>query len=78
MGRGFATEAGRAARDWSFEVLGRDRLCNVIRPGNDASVRVAEKLGETFEQTEEDVLGSTAMIYSMTRDRWQELIDQGK
>ena len=73
QGKGYATEAGAAARDWCFETLGRDRICSVIRPGNDPSVKVAEKLGETFERTEDDVLGSPAMIYSISREHWLEI-----
>jgi len=47
-GRGYATEAGIATRDHGFDVIGRRRLISVIQPGNLASVRVAEKVGETF------------------------------
>src|SRR5581483_2246466 len=42
-GRGYATEAARAARDW----LGSDRLISLIAPDNARSIRVAEKLGAT-------------------------------
>jgi RimJ/RimL family protein N-acetyltransferase len=50
-GRGFATEAGRAALAWAFEVLGARRVISVIAPDNVRSIRVAERLGETFERT---------------------------
>ncbi|HKT45606.1 MAG TPA: GNAT family N-acetyltransferase [Gaiellaceae bacterium] len=40
-GRGYATEAARAARAW----LGRERLISMINPENGRSIRVAEKLG---------------------------------
>lgn len=44
-GRGYATEAVSAARDYAFGVLGLTRLIALIDPGNVASIRVAEKAG---------------------------------
>ena len=46
-GNGFATEAGRAALDYAFTVLGRDEVISLILPENHASRRVAERLGLT-------------------------------
>jgi RimJ/RimL family protein N-acetyltransferase len=54
-GRGYATEAAIACRDWALGELGLTRLVSVIAPGNAASIRVAEKIGETFER--EDLPG---------------------
>ena len=48
-GRGIATEAARAARDWAFATLGVERLASFIRPDNIRSKRVAEKLGAVRE-----------------------------
>ena len=47
-GQGYATEAGIALRDHGFEELGHSRLISVIHPDNSSSIRVAEKVGETF------------------------------
>ena len=44
-GRGLATEAAAAVRDYAFGVLGLPRLVSLIRQGNLASRRVAEKIG---------------------------------
>jgi len=44
-GRGLATEAAAAVRDHAFEVLGLPRVVSLIRVGNSASRRVAEKIG---------------------------------
>jgi RimJ/RimL family protein N-acetyltransferase len=49
-GKGYATEAASAVRDHAFGTLGLHRLVALIAPGNDASVRVAEKLGMTYER----------------------------
>lgn len=43
--RGLATEAAIAVRDYAFDVLGLPRLISLIRVGNGASQRVAEKIG---------------------------------
>jgi ribosomal-protein-alanine N-acetyltransferase len=43
--RGYATEAATAVRDYAFEVLELPRLISLIRKGNAASRRVAEKVG---------------------------------
>jgi len=42
--RGYATEAATAARDYALEDLGMARLVSLIRVGNEASRRVAEKI----------------------------------
>ena len=44
-GRGYATEAARALRDWAFTVRGLPALVSYIDPGNAASIAVAERLG---------------------------------
>jgi RimJ/RimL family protein N-acetyltransferase len=48
-GRGIATEAARAARDWAFANRGFARLASFIWPENARSIRVAEKLGAVRE-----------------------------
>jgi ribosomal-protein-alanine N-acetyltransferase len=48
-GRGLATEAAAEARSWAFSALGWDRLVSYIRPTNQRSRRVAEKLGAIQE-----------------------------
>jgi ribosomal-protein-alanine N-acetyltransferase len=49
-GRGYATEAAAAAMDLCFHGLGHQRLISLIRPGNLASMRVAERIGMTYER----------------------------
>jgi len=44
-GRGYATEAGAACRDYAFDVLNRERVISVIHPENVASMAVARRLG---------------------------------
>lgn len=47
-GRGYATEAGAAAIDYAFDVLGRDEVISIIHPDNHASQAVARRLGLAF------------------------------
>jgi RimJ/RimL family protein N-acetyltransferase len=49
-GNGYATEAAAVCRDHAFRELGRDRVISLIAPENVASIRVAEKIGESYER----------------------------
>lgn len=51
-GRGLATEAGRAFVNFGFQELGLSRIVTAVEVGNDASVRVLEKLGFSLIRTE--------------------------
>ena len=55
---GFATEAARALSGHAGSALGIRRLICLIKPGNSASVRVAEKTGMAFEREFVDGHGS--------------------
>jgi ribosomal-protein-alanine N-acetyltransferase len=48
-GRGYATEAGGAAMQHVLQTLERPRVVAIIDPGNDASVRVVQRLGMRYE-----------------------------
>ena len=52
-GRGYATEAGAAIKDYAQTVLARDRLIALIHPDNRSSARVAEKLGFRLDRAVE-------------------------
>ena len=67
-GRGYATEAGRAALGYAFDVVGAKHVISVMHPENAASIRVAEKLGLTFERTAA-VRGAERSIYGIPRSR---------
>ncbi|MDQ8727608.1 GNAT family N-acetyltransferase [Bradyrhizobium sp. LHD-71] len=49
-GKGYATEGGRAALEYAFGHLRIKRVISMIHPENVASIRVAERLGESFER----------------------------
>jgi [ribosomal protein S5]-alanine N-acetyltransferase len=63
-GRGYATEAATAVRDFALTELGATRLIALIRPGNVASERVAEKLGMRYER-EIELKGAPAKLYAL-------------
>jgi RimJ/RimL family protein N-acetyltransferase len=44
-GRGYATEAASAWRDFAFDALGATELCSVVHKDNLRSARVAERIG---------------------------------
>jgi RimJ/RimL family protein N-acetyltransferase len=68
-GRGYATEAARAALGHAFDALGWDRVISLIHPDNARSILVAERLGERCER-ETTVRGLTARVYALARRDW--------
>lgn len=62
--RGYATEAALALRDWALAERGLKRLISLIRPGNEASIRVAERIGERHEG-EVVMRGLPALVYAL-------------
>jgi RimJ/RimL family protein N-acetyltransferase len=71
--RGLATEAAAACRDHAFAVAGVDRLIALIRPENEPSWRLAERLGmHLWRHTERSGFGHR--VYAMTREEWRETL----
>jgi RimJ/RimL family protein N-acetyltransferase len=66
-GRGIATEAANAARDYGFAELGFDTLVSYIDLENDRSARVAERLGGTRDAAAEAVMKNRMMVYRYMR-----------
>jgi len=67
-GQGYATEAALAARDWAFGEVGLKRLISLIHPGNRASIRVAEKIGEQYDSDVTTGAGNAARLYVVDAD----------
>ena len=65
-GRGLATEAAIACREWAFARLKADRLISLIRPENLPSRRVAERTGMTVWK-EVNWRGLRHLVYSIER-----------
>lgn len=65
-GRGYAVEGATAARSWAFERLEVNHVIALIRPQNEPSRRVAEKLGMHVDR-EVDFKGLLHLVYRSDR-----------
>lgn len=63
-GRGLATEAACAIRDYGFEKIGCNRLIALIDHGNIASQKVALKTGLTYEK-DVQIEGESLRVYAI-------------
>jgi len=69
-GKGFATEASRAAVRFGFESVKLDRIIAVVVPENTASWRVLEHIGMIFEK-KAVYYDLDVVYYAITRDQFQ-------
>lgn len=67
-GKGYATEAASAVRDYAFEQLGLQRIIALIDPENIASERVASKVGMQFEKETCRPSGKILRVYVVKAD----------
>lgn len=65
-GKGYATEAARKALAYAFTELDRRHVISLIHPRNGASIAVAERLGERYEESIE-FFGETISVYGIWR-----------
>ena len=74
-GKGYATEGAARALEHAFTDMNRDHVISLIAPDNVASIKVAERLGETVEgQTH--IIGRDVLIYGINRDEWKRRRDE--
>ena len=71
-GRGLTPEAAAAVIQYGFSVLGLHRIEAGVLPGNDASVRVLQKLGFLEEGVRRDYLHVKGRFHSF---RWFSLLE---
>jgi len=64
--QGLGTEAARAILDYGFEQLHLSRLICLIDPNNQASIKVAQNMGMTFEKIGKDESGSF-LVYARNK-----------
>jgi len=62
-GKGYATEMGEALRDYALNTIGLTRLIALIEPENEASVRVAERIGFHLDRKIIRPSGAERMLY---------------
>jgi ribosomal-protein-alanine N-acetyltransferase len=65
-GQGLATEAAQGIVQYAYTTLKLSRLVCLIVEGHQASVKVAGKLGMSFEKKGEDEIGPL-LLYSMSK-----------
>jgi [ribosomal protein S5]-alanine N-acetyltransferase len=71
-GRGLASEAAPACRDYGFQQLGLDSMISLIRPENMPSWRVAERIGmKVWKETTRN--GLRHLVYRIRREEWEDL-----
>jgi len=66
QGRGYATEAAAACRDFARDALGATKLVAIIHPDNAASARVAEKIGMSFIEDDHGGGSGVRKVLGMT------------
>lgn len=69
-GHGYATEGARCALDFVFEQMKRDEIISLIHPYNEASKRVAKRLGQQLTD-ECRVGGQSVLVYGINRQQWR-------
>jgi RimJ/RimL family protein N-acetyltransferase len=66
-GQGFAGEAAAAAMHYALEIRGEPKVGALISAANESSLRVAKRLGLTYE-TETEIYGKAVGSYTRTRE----------
>ncbi len=69
-GRGYATEGARLALHHAFTQMEQPHVLSLIHPDNAASIRVAQRLGESLVGPTQ-WLGKSALMYRITRAEWE-------
>lgn len=84
MGQGYITEAARALTALAFDILGARRVQICMDTLNDASRRVAERVGYVFEseqpneRTSGDGKVRSTYVYRLIPDEYRELVRSGR
>jgi len=68
-GNGYATEGARAALTYGFEELNRTDIISLINPANGPSIRLAERIGESLQDSIE-FRGKQVLVYGISRYEW--------
>ena len=72
-GKGYATEAATAAIDWTFANLDWTEVIHSIDPDNDASIKLAERLGSSYRgpgRLPEPYADAKIGLWGQTRTQW--------
>ncbi|MCE5323401.1 GNAT family N-acetyltransferase [bacterium] len=64
-GKGFATEAGMRAARYALDTLGQSVIYAVVRPGNERSVRVTQRIGMRPVGTTNKYYGAELLLFEL-------------
>lgn len=68
-GRGYATEGARAALEYAFATLERERVISLVSPENSRSAGVARRIGEQIVDRIE-LRGKPVDVWAIDRPTW--------
>ena len=71
--QGFATEAARAVRDWTFENTPFRVVYSYMKAENLPSIRTAVAYGGKEAGEFRDEEGAISKIYALTKEKWEEM-----
>ncbi|AOE49796.1 GNAT family N-acetyltransferase [Kangiella sediminilitoris] len=71
-GKGYATEAAKAALKYGFETMKLDKIISLIQPDNIGSVAVAKRIGESYSK-KITLFGKDADVYQISKEEFQAL-----
>lgn len=71
--RGYASEAARAVRDWTFMNTPFNMIYSYMKDTNVASCRTATAYGCHLVDEYEDDINGTTKVYAISRAEWKEL-----
>ena len=71
-GKGYGTEAAKAALEYGFQKLNLQNIIALAKPENIASRRVIEKIGMQFKRNAE-YWGITCVYYSISKAQYSEM-----
>jgi len=72
-GKGLATEAAIACRDYAFNVLNLESIYSYMKYTNIGSYRVAEKNGMTLIKEYKDPINTLVKVYCITKEEFTNL-----
>lgn len=72
-GKGYASEGAAAAMDYAVDILGWNEVIHTIDPANEASIRVAERLGSRVlrQAMLPPPIALTLDVYGQSGDDWR-------
>jgi [ribosomal protein S5]-alanine N-acetyltransferase len=74
-GKGYATEAGRAAVKYGFNILKLPTIYAVVKPANQASIRVTQRLGMTPMGRTNKYYSTELELFKLEAKQWRDRVE---